>query len=115
MASLNMGKSLPFDRESITKYVEKEKIGNYALGKMDGQVFRVSYVGRSDTDLRKRLLNHIDEPYTHFKYSYATSKKAAFEKECKNFHDFNPPDNSIHPDRPEGTDWKCPLCSRFDE
>jgi hypothetical protein len=47
----------------------------------------VKYVGRSDSDLKARLLSHVSSGrYKEFKYSYATSPKAAFEKECQNFH-----------------------------
>ncbi len=51
--------------------------------------------------------------YKHFKFSYATSPKAAFEKECKNYHDFGGSeklDNKQHPERPDGTNWECPVC-----
>lgn len=45
-----------------------------------------------------------------------TSAKAAFEKECHNYHDFGGKeklDNTIHPDRPAGSGWKCPCCKIF--
>jgi hypothetical protein len=45
--------------------------GAYVLGtlKTDG-VFYVSYVGRSDSDLAARLLDHVAKPYPHFKYGF---------------------------------------------
>ena len=49
-----------------------------------------------------------------FKYSYASNIKEAFEKECKNYHDFggwDSLDNIYHPARLEGTDYKCPICN----
>jgi len=75
----------------------------------------VRYVGRSDTDVNSRLRSWVgkDSRYKQFKYSYATSSKEAFEKECKNYHDFGGSeslDNKDHPQRPEGTNWKCPVC-----
>jgi hypothetical protein len=46
-----------------------------------------------------------------------TSPKAAFEKECKNYHDFGGSeklDNKQHPERPDGTNWECPVCDMYD-
>ncbi len=117
MASLDMKGPHSLLADEIEKHVENT-IGNYALGyKSEDGTFKVEYVGRSDTDINDRLKKHaIDKKYKMFKYSYATSKKAAFEKECKNFHDFGEIDldNKIHPDRPDGSAWKCPYCSIFD-
>lgn len=48
-----------------------------------------------------------------FKFSFAASPKAAFEKECINYHDFSPRGNTVHPDRPNGSGWKCPRCRIF--
>ncbi|MEA1955124.1 MAG: hypothetical protein U9N02_01355 [Campylobacterota bacterium] len=80
--------------------------------------FVPKYIGRSDSDLKARLLNHVsNEQYKEFKYSYATSQKAAFKKECQNFHDFGGSkklDNDIHPDRPNGSGLECPICDIFD-
>ena len=116
MATLNMKGPYSLDHQTIDRIITKKSAGNYALGKMNkNNKFSVSYVGRSDTDLKQRLkqwVNNSDLPL--FKYSYATSPKAAFEKECKNYHDFNPPKNEIHPDRPNEANWKCPVCDIFD-
>ncbi|MBE6442975.1 MAG: hypothetical protein E7022_11810 [Desulfovibrio desulfuricans] len=116
MPSLDMSGPYPLDNDTINTEVWKTSPGNYALGKINkDRKFVVSYVGRSDSDVNDRLHDHVDEKYTHFKFSYAASPKEAFEKECENYHDFEPRDNSIHPDRPDGCDWKCPRCSIFDE
>jgi hypothetical protein len=53
----------------------------------------------------------VESRYTHFRFSYAVSAKAAFEKECCNYHDFGGSyglDNERHPTPPEGEPWKCP-------
>ena len=71
-------------------------------------MFIVQYVGRSDTDVARRLKEHVNEGYSHFKFSYASSRRAAFIKECQNYHDFNPSDNDIHPRRPDDANWRCP-------
>ena len=116
MPTLGMQDPHKLDKDTVDKQVMSTSAGNYALGEKDkDEVFKVYYVGRSDSDLNKRLKSWIGKtrrPY--FKFSYATSPKAAFEKECENYHDFDPPDNDIHPDRPNNSDWKCPRCRKFD-
>ena len=85
------------------------------LEKNDEGTFLVGYVGISDSDVNDRLkywARNSKRPL--FKFSYATSAKSAFEKECGHYHDFDPPSNNIHPQRPDGTDWKCPVCDVFD-
>lgn len=118
----NLGMEGPYDltKKNINDKVSQAKAGNYALGRVgsDGTFF-VKYVGRADSDVNDRLLAHVNESYTAFKYCYATSPKAAFEKECHNYHDFdgaeNKLDNKIHPDRPSNSkSWKCPVCDIFD-
>jgi len=112
MASLNMSGPFELDDETIDKQVTKTSAGNYALGYMDKEgKFRICYVGRSDSDVKDRLKYWIKKSNrTHFKYSYATSPKAAYDKECQNYHDFDPPDNDIHPGKPDDSNWKCPVC-----
>jgi hypothetical protein len=118
MASLNMNGPYALSTDEIDRQVTKTSPGNYGLGytKEDG-TFVVSYVGRSDRDVNGRLHDWVGTKYKKFKYSYADSAKAAFEKECHNYHDFGGSkelDNETHPDRPNGTNWKCPVCTIFD-
>ena len=117
MSTLDMNGSYKLDEETVNKIVTKTSVGNYALGKKNEKGnFSVCYVGRSDSDVKNRLLYWVENSSRPlFKYSYTTSIKEAFEKECKNYHDFDPTDNDIHPDRPEGKDWKCPHCDNFDD
>jgi len=119
MVSLNMKGPYELSDKEIERNVTRISPGNYALGHVSNSTFYVSYVGRSDDDVKGRLKKWVGVKgkYTHFKYSYATSPKAAFEKECKNYHDFggsNELDNDKHPQRPAGTGWKCPFCNIFD-
>lgn len=118
MASLDMKGPYELTRAKITEVVTRTSPGNYALGYVnDKNTFIVQYVGRSDSDVAARLKNHVGKKYKRFKFSYATSPKAAFEKECINYHDFGESDlldNSVHPDRPAGASWKCPCCDIFD-
>ena len=117
MAKLEMQGPYKLDAETVNKIVTKISAGNYALGKKDDEdVFKVGYVGRSDSDVNDRLLHWAEKSSRPlFKFSYASSVKEAFEKECKNYHDFDPPDNDIHPDRPKDKDWECPICTIFDD
>lgn len=114
MASLDMEGSYEFTSTRIDEVVTRKSPGNYALGYVDDEgTFRVQYVGRSDVDVNQELKARLSSEYKKFKYSYATSPKAAFEKECENYHDFGGKRNKRHPGRPNGTNWKCPRCSIF--
>ena len=121
MPRLDMGEIIhEFSKETIKQVVTKTSPGNYALGRIDEEdgLFIVEYVGRADIDVADRIAQHLGEPYKHFKFSCATSPRAAFLKECQNYHDFGGKEklnNKIHPDRPKGTDWKCPCCDIFDK
>lgn len=114
MASLNMKGPFNLDEVIIDTEVNKTSAGNYALGKKDDKgVFLVGYVGRSDSDVNDRLKYWVkNSKRPLFKFSYATSSKSAFEKECNNYHEFSPSSNDIHPDKPSGTDYKCPVCGQ---
>jgi hypothetical protein len=116
MATLDMNGSYELTKEKIDEKITKTSAGNYALGYVKESTFYVKYVGRADSDVNGRLKKWVGS-YQQFKYSYATSPKAAFEKECKNYHDFGERkslDNKIHPDRPDDSSWKCPICDIYD-
>jgi hypothetical protein len=118
MPSLDMEGPYALTKAKIDEAVTPTSAGNYALGYTnDKGTFIVEYVGRSDSDVNAELKSKVGTKYKQFKFSYATSPKAAFEKECRNYHDFGGKDkldNDIHPARPAGTDWKCPVCKIFD-
>ena len=81
----------------------------------DKGLFVPKYVGRSDDDVNGRLKDWAGKTKSPlFKFSYADSVEEAFEKECNNYHDFNPLGNTSHPARPEGKKWECPRCKIFD-
>lgn len=113
MASLDMQGSYPLNNTEIDRVITRTSPGNYALGYSKDGSFYVQYVGRADSDVNARLKQHIGENYARFMYSYATSPKDAFEKECRNYHDFSPRNNTYHPDRPANQGWKCPRCNKF--
>ena len=114
--NLNMNGPFELSIKVVDENVKKDKIGNYALGYEKNNVFYVCYVGRSDNDLNKRIKDHIGEnsKYKCFKYSYADNVKDAYEKECKNWHEFGGENgsliNEIHPDKPNDKDCNCPIC-----
>lgn len=88
--------------------------GAYALGhtRSTDNMFIIEYVGRSDDDVRARLLTWAPTKYHQFKYEYYTSSLAAYRKECDLFHDFGglSLDNDVHPARPANTNLRCARC-----
>lgn len=125
MPSLDMKGSFPLTKEEIDRQIPEGVIGNYAFGNIvkdnaGNKAFCVCYVGRADGEpLRDRIKHGIKDGYIEFKFSIAKTKKEAYEKECKNWHDFGGPegflDNKYHPDKPDGTDYKCPYCVNMQE
>ena len=114
MASSGLIGPFRLDPRTISVEITRTSAGTYALGEVrsDGG-FYIYYVGRSDTDVGNRLLDHAGK-YPAFKYGYSSSPQAAFEKECELYHNFGPPDNTLHPDRPKNSGWKYPHCRQFD-
>ena len=99
--------------EVIDEVVKCEKACTYVLGHSDKKGFYPKYVGRSDTDCKGRLKKWVGK-YEQFKFKCYDAVKKAFEKECNIYHDWlKQLDNEIHPDRPDGKDWKCPRCDKF--
>ena len=108
-----------FTHERINDYVINNHLGNYVLGYVKNGNFKIKYVGRSDTDINRRLHEELKKygrlPF--FKFSYAKTKKEAYLKECKNYHDFGGLEgkliNEYHPDLPDNCDDElgCPYCS----
>ncbi len=89
------------------------RAGAFALGHVDGAGnFRVQRVGRDEQDLRRCLQAFIGSS-NKFKYVLTATAREAFERECELFHALRPPSNFTHPDRPRGSDWRCPRCFQF--
>jgi hypothetical protein len=114
MASTGLYGPHQLNQQNINQYLAGKGPGVYVLDSTTDGNFKVDYVGRSDDDLPGRLKKWIGEGYAYFKYGYYKTMKAAFEKECQIYHDFDPPDNIIHPDAPNGTNYVCPVsgCAR---
>jgi hypothetical protein len=117
MTTLSMNGPFNLTSTNIESIITNVSAGNYALGYVHDNIFTVEYVGRSDTDVKDRLKTWVGK-YKSFKYSYSTSPKEAFKKECMNYHDFGENerlDNKAHPDRPDNSDWECPICNIYDK
>ncbi|MEO9322233.1 hypothetical protein ABFT23_02000 [Nocardioides sp. C4-1] len=84
-------------------------IGAYVLWESDRPV----YAGRSDTSLRRRLLEHAGRRSAeYFSYDAASSVSAAFDMECSLFHALGSGlRNSIHPQRPYDRHHDCAFCA----
>ena len=101
----------------IDQYVKKRSKGVYVLTLVREQP--ILYVGRSDKDnLNERLKDHRtntspskNQQYAYFKFKITSSEKEAYEDECRLWHEHGapPPDNMIHPDKPDGTTYSCPV------
>ncbi|MDH3591174.1 MAG: hypothetical protein OER88_04810 [Planctomycetota bacterium] len=88
--------------------------GAFALGyarPQEGAVF-VSFVGRSDADLRAAVLAHVGDPYTACFWSEESSSAGAYRAECRLWHEMGGPegdlDSRLHPVPPGDVD--CPVC-----
>ena len=130
MPSLNMIGPFVLTDEEVDRVVAENKMGNYAYGYIEKKEdahrsFIVRYVGRSTTDLRQEIKDRhkkdkkfTDRDCQYFKFSYAKNELEAYEKECRNFHDFGEEKfllNDIHPAKPEDNDlYVCPVegCDR---
>ncbi len=110
MPSSGLYGSYPLTAKKNDEVVKGISAGVYTLGYKKEESFYTQYVGRSDSDLNDRLHDYVDSKYERFKYGFYNSIEDAFKKECSLYHDFNPKDNSIHPDRPNGTNYICPVC-----
>ena len=112
MATTGLDGPYTLSREKIDSVVTRTSPGAYALGEMKDNTFYISYVGRSDDDVNRRLHEWVGK-YASFKFGYYPSAKAAYEKECSLWHDFGGPDgkldNKSHPAKTV-VSWACPVC-----
>jgi hypothetical protein len=76
MRSLEMRGCFPLSATAIDERLTRISPGNYALGYLDGEDFTVFYVGRSDSDVRRRLREWVG---TSGRFDrYASPSKAAW-------------------------------------
>lgn len=92
---------------SISELVGTLRCGVYVLTRDDG-IYR--YVGRSDTDVFRRLFSWVGKDYTAFTFCLTPTAQQAYEMECQLYHQWKLQlDNENHPDRPFRGAW-CPIC-----
>ena len=72
LGPLEMSGSFPLDDAMIDEVVSRTSPGNYALGYMDAGTFVVFYVGRSDSDVKRRLHEWVGAPSRYTRYAPAT-------------------------------------------
>jgi len=77
MGSLGMRGSYPLSDAGIDEALLRRSPGNYALGYLEDDAFRVFYVGRSDTDVRQRLHEWVGMPSRYA--AFASPAKASWE------------------------------------
>ncbi len=85
--------------------------GVYTLGRYADAQPVVVYVGRSDLDLRRRLLSHARAgEFDWFSFTVTRSIFEAFRLECCGWHLYSSICNMIHPDAPARLPYRCPYC-----
>jgi hypothetical protein len=95
---------------NIEALVTSRSPGVYVLDRTSSGGFTTHYAGRADEDVAGRLKDHARNGiYKYFKFDYASNVRQAFEMECRLYHDLNPPDNKVHPAKPKGTYYACPV------
>lgn len=96
----------------IKIHVPKGKAGAYILYVRGKCGLRPVYTGRSDTDLRRRLLTHARSCRgTFFEFDLLTTVEQAYLLECAVYHGLNgATQNLIHPAKPMGSKSDCPFC-----
>ena len=104
----------PLRQETIKDLLIFASPGTYVLGDTDAEGFHPRCVGRSDFDVAARIREYVGA-YSEFKFAYCETARAAFERECRLYHEFAPSlDSQLHPSRRAYSDWRCPHCGMFD-
>lgn len=92
-------------------------LGVYLLGHGGpaNMTFFPTYIGRSDSSLRKRLLAHDKtRQVTYFRVRFCETPKEAFLFECLYWHALKEEPgilNQRHPNAPARSGLQCPYCS----
>lgn len=92
----------------VRALIPSGKAGTYLLYRSG----RPIYAGRSDEDLRNRLVTHAQTKRADY-FGYATYPDAerAFDMECALFHTLgHKTTNLIHPASPKGSQRACFIC-----
>lgn len=109
MATPFLAGPYPLTDNGVNSAVTTTSAGVYALGRLINGIFQIGYVGRSDDDVNRRLHDHVKLPDPEFRFAYCGSAQAAFLAECELWHAYGGVRNPIHPARPKGAYYKCPV------
>lgn len=95
----------------VRALIPPRRVGTYVLSNGGGP----TYVGRSDNDLRERLLNHAaTQKARYFTYQVYPTPEKAFIAECAAYHALKGSvTNLIHPAVPSGNKVRCPFCKEI--
>ena len=78
-----------YDVATLEKTITHTQPGNYALGYLDSENnFIIEYVGKSDSDVRGRLKEHLSSKYKMFKFCHTISQKASYLKEVSEIRNY---------------------------
>jgi hypothetical protein len=112
MAVPQLTKPIVLSLGKIQLSINNKSPGAYLLGAIaQNQKLTPYYTGRADVDIADRLGAHVGK-YDAFMFALAPSAMNAFFMECELFHTYAPRDNKIHPAKPQGAAWKCPVCGQ---
>jgi hypothetical protein len=97
----------------IVASVPKNATGVYYLGSLNNGEFILKYIGRSDTRLLNRLLDHAKKGcYTKFSFELTETIFHAYRIECREWHNDIQLDNKVHPRAPKNLPYECPYCKK---
>ena len=113
----------PFDLTSENVAKINRNPGVYILGYFSNGKNCGAYVGRSDTDLRDRMEDHLPEnerndclrghSLDRYWREYCASALEAYNRECEIYHEHGNGSgytcNVIHPSK-SNPRWTCPVC-----
>lgn len=103
----------PLTQQRVRQEVPDGAVGFYRLGTIINEQFWTQYVGRSDTDLQRRLCQHArTQPETHFQVRVVEDPSRAYHLECRDYHLLEGQRlyNQRHPHLPPGKEVSCPYC-----
>ena len=93
----------------VRTLIPQRLAGTYLLYREAGPI----YAGRSDEDLRSRLIDHAQaERADYFGFSVYADAARAFDMECALFHQLDKATNLIHPASPKGSRRPCFICGK---
>ena len=107
-------KPFPLTDAAIDNVVPKGSPGTYLVGRMNatGEFVYVK-VGRDDVCVNTRLHSYVNNAefakWQFFKFHLFATPSEAFEEESRVFHKDRGPKNEIHPARPDGDNYHCPV------